>query len=1109
MRTVVPLVAVCLAVVCSNVVLAGAPQRLADQPTSTTLSVTPLAGGARTQAQILGGRPAAAGDINGDGLSDFVVARPSSRGGLGAVDVYIGQPGGGYMLFQTLTGNLGEQQFGYAVAPAGDVDGDGYDDILVSSPFYNGTYGDVYLFRGGPVSMSLDTILVGSPEHSSFGAAIAGAGDVDGDGYDDFVVGAPLGSGSDYGTSFLYRGGLGGLTQPPQVMHGTVSGGKAGTTVAGVGDMDADGYDDVMVGSIHSVYFYRGGPSGLSTTPSDSLIGAGSPNTPFASAVAPAGDFDGDGYADAVIGASSATDGSGASGAAYLVHGASTGINHTLTTLGTGLQASSNFGAWVGSGDFNGDGLGDVVVGQPNYHGGQGSNQGRAFVYYGNLGSGFANATVTMESPGGNGTRFGLGVSGLGDVGADGFCEFAVGSASASDTVGTTYFFPGQVAVPAKFVSISYGPNTNGGPIDMYGGQSVSTSGDFNGDGYDDCVWGVPRITDTATAEGGVYCMSGGSGSEFLDFVCLLHSNLTGSLFGQSCAIAGDVNGDGYDDVVVGAPGSTSPLASQGAAFLYLGSSSGPDTNAAQTWLGSLANLKWGSAVAGVGDLNHDGYADIAIASTEDATNGAHAGRVSIYLGGPGGPSTTSAFDLFGAAAGDSLGFSVAPAGDVNGDGYDDMIVGAPGAASGSGKFYIVYGGPSPPFTTAAFTDFSVAGSHIGWSVAGRGDLDGDGYADVAVGAPGYPASGGQDGACLVHLGGPGGLSATYAQLNAPVAGGQFGASLSWGDMNADGYSDLAIGAPGEMTGVTNTGSLYVYLANGAGSFSLPGTKLTKASTNYGRRGTSIAANGDINGDGFADIIDGAPYSFTLEGVIEQIAGGGALLVRERLERQRRADESAPISLGGATDATGDFHLDVRARTAAGRKKVQLQTQEGPVATPWASIPTVSSAASLTGAPNAGGSYLDETAGFANQPAGSNIKWRLRVHAHSPYFPYTPWLTPSGNASTLTDLFVPGSAVAVGRTPGGTIGLAPIEPNPSRGEMTFSFRLTEPGAVQLDIYDVAGRLVRTVDHRVHPAGASAVTWDGANAQGRKATAGIYFARLRAGQVTMTRQFVRL
>jgi hypothetical protein len=1081
----------------------------ASAPPMAVAQLRPAVSGDETGAAV-----SAAGDVNGDGYSDYLVASPGANGLQGKVEIYAGNSSGVATLLATLVPDDASGRFGQSVAPAGDVDKDGYDDVLVGEPHFSSDLGRVFLYRGGPVGMTLDTVLVGVDPSAMFGFSVSTAGDVNGDGYDDVVIGAPLASGGA-GKAFIYQGGPTGITGLPVVTLGTQSGQNRGYAVAGVGDVNADGYADVAVGAPYTlggdpgrVFLFRGSATGVHVA-SDSLSGVTTGDR-FGYSVSPIGDYDQDGYADLLVGAPFA---SSESGRAYGFHGTAAGIATSPFLTTSEVQAGAHMGWSVGTaGDANGDGYADVVVGEPGYDGPAGADQGRAFLFYGTRGGG-SNPAVNFLGPAA-GSQFGISVSGVGDVSADGFTEMAIGS-PVTVTGGTVSIFKGAVAVAARISPLLYIPDPQQGAASTFArfGESVAAGGDFNGDGFDDALAGVPAETNLVPGEGVVYVFRGlnGPSSLFDGAVGILHSNQGNSLFGESCAIAGDVNGDGYDDAIVGAPLYTISQSNEGAAFLYLGGPAGLDTNAAVVWPGGAPGRRWGSSVAGAGDLNGDGYADVAIGSPWD---GSSAGKVSIYLGGPTNPSTVSALDVFGQAAGDSLGFCVAPAGDVNADGYDDLVIGAPGASGRAGSVVIVFGGASPPFATATLNSTLGAGKLFGFSVAGRGDVDGDGFADVAIGAPHASPLGGEDGVVEIHRGKASGLASVAQQtLIALQSGSHFGAAVSWGDVSGDGFSDLVVGAPEEDANTVDQGTVRVYLADGTGVLSAIGFVLSRTNTSVFGRGYSVTANGDMNSDGFADVVFGAPNSVfegTQSGAMEHAAGGGTFYARDRLARSRRADESAPIALEGGTNATGDFNLHLRARTAAGRHDFNAQVQVANVSQSFASLPILNAGVASLGTPDpTDGLYSDQTLGFANRPAGSRLKWHVRVHTRSPWFPFTPWLTRAGNASTLTDLVVPASLVAADPAPVARLSLAPATPNPSRGAVSFSYRLSQPSEVELGIYDVAGRLVRVVDRGMHVAGPATSAWDGNDAAGRKERSGVFFVRLRVGQETLTRRFVRL
>jgi hypothetical protein len=292
--------------------------------------------------------------------------------------------------------------------------------------------------------------------------------------------------------------------------------------------------------------------------------------------------------------------------------------------------------------------------------------------------------------------------------------------------------------------------------------------------------------------------------------------------FGSSVASAGDVNGDGYDDVIVGAPNFGSAFNSdEGRAFLYLGSAAGPSVLADWSAGSGLYSSAYGFSVASAGDVNGDGYADLIVgAPLYDNRGFPDEGRVFVYAGSVSGPSRDPVWTADGNKTLAQFGYSVAGAGDVSGDGIADVIIGAP--YDDSGRVFVYHGslaglGPSSDFSAK----INKSPAQFGASVAGVGDVNGDGIADVAIGAPRVgdqtTTAGG-----LVRvyygsrsgLGNPPAFSATESQTNALLGGSVAGA----GDVNGDGLGDIIAGAIGAIgmdnlgLQVTNSGGAQVYM---------------------------------------------------------------------------------------------------------------------------------------------------------------------------------------------------------------------------------------------------------------------------------------------------------
>jgi MYXO-CTERM domain-containing protein len=409
--------------------------------------------------------------------------------------------------------------------------------------------------------------------------------------------------------------------------------------------------------------------------------------------------------------------------------------------------------------------------------------------------------TAVTFSGGAAGDYAGFAVSGAGDVNGDGYDDVIVGahrydSATLSD-IGRAYVFHGSSSGVSSTASRTI---TTSGSGELFG-YAVAGVGDVNGDGYDDVLIGAPNGYGSAGVARVFYGAASGLPSSA---GTTINGSSAFALFGRSLARAGDVNGDGYDDVVIGAPyHDEGSLTNAGRAYVFHGSSSGLNTTAAQTFTGAAADEYLGRGLAGGGDVNGDGYDDVVIA-TEMYDDGASAdvGFAGVYLGSSSGVASTATVSYIGEAGADYFGQSVSIAGDINDDGYDDLVVGArgydDGRASKAGRAYVFLGSASGPATTAASTITGGAGDELGYSVAIAGDVNGDGAADVVVGAPNYDTSSATDvGRAYVYHGGATGVASTAAiTLTGGASGDALGSAVAGaGDVNADGYADLVIGA--------------------------------------------------------------------------------------------------------------------------------------------------------------------------------------------------------------------------------------------------------------------------------------------------------------------------
>jgi hypothetical protein len=359
-------------------------------------------------------------DYNGDGVADFVA---SGNTGAGVVQVYYGAVGATAMPVAgpVLTGTAGSG-FGQSVTNAGDLNGDGFGDLVVGS----GTAAQVTVYYGNRTGFSAPSVVTGS---AGFGFSVAGLGDVNSDGYADLGVGAP-----NADTAFVFLGGPSGIgTMPSQALPGT-TGSLFGQAVVGVGDVDGDGSDDLVVGApsnpgraAPAAFFYRGGtPSGVMTVASATILGPPGVSN-FANNIAGGADYNGDGLADFAV--------SSYSGQVARIYGSVSGSITMLRELPppTTPAIPTGFGqglsmAW----DYNGDGFGDLVVG--NF-------SGAAVNVY--LGSATSTAGAALALPVPTGAMgFGLATGSGGDVNGDGFSDLCVGAYLSS----RVYLFRGVMA---------------------------------------------------------------------------------------------------------------------------------------------------------------------------------------------------------------------------------------------------------------------------------------------------------------------------------------------------------------------------------------------------------------------------------------------------------------------------------------------------------------------------------------------------------------------------------------------------------------------------------------------------------------------------------------
>ena len=962
-------------------------------------------------------------------------------------------------------------RLGGSVATAGDVNGDGYDDVVAGAYGFNGYRGKTYVFHGGPggltgTATSPAFSVVGAGTYHWSGAAVAGAGDVNRDGYDDIVMGA-LGYASYYGRVYVFHGSSTGvrgtITSPAFQVTGEGANSQLGWTVAGARDVNGDGYDDIIAGApgyINSgardtgrAYLFYGSASGVTGgmgSPVYRMTGEGAGSL-LGWWVNSAGDVNGDGYADLAIGAPGHNN---KVGKTYVVHGYGVRRVLTVTKIGNGSVSSNPAGITCGllcSASYVSNTVvtlnatpasGSTFLGWSGSCSGSGScvvtmnTAKRVTANFGVIGQPTATATRTPTStplptatatatstplptatatntptntpqptftatstPTNTPTSTPLPTSTPTATPTNTPLPTATGTptntptatatntptatatntpeptntptATATNTpeptatatgtaTSTPLALPTNTATAAPTntpeptatatstplalptstatatatntpeptatatatstplptstptatptntpeptatatststplpTSTATATATNtplptntptatatNTPLPTNTPTATATNTPLPTNTPTATATSTPLPTNTPSAPGGIALGFSASGERPSDD------------FGYSVASAGDVNGDGFADVIVGAWGHNLPsILDAGKVYIYHGSAGGLSTAPSFTAVGEMADAYFGYAVAAAGDVNGDGYGDVLVGSHrfDDGTTRRNAGKVYVFHGGPNGvtgTAATAAFSAKGEVADDWFGGALGTAGDVNGDGYADIAVAAESFANGQagsyrGKVYVFHGGPGGVTGTTTSPAFSAIGdaalARMGGSVSSAGDVNGDGYGDLAVGGYSYSSYRGK---VWIFHGSAAGLTGTATTPAWSAVGAApyhwLGASVTTaGDVNADGYSDLVTGALGFGNYLGRVYGFHGSASGLTGSIAAPAFQATGEKVNS-MLAWAVASGRDVNGDGYADIIAGAPgYSSTTDGATRDDTG--------------------------------------------------------------------------------------------------------------------------------------------------------------------------------------------------------------------------------------------
>ncbi len=456
-------------------------------------------------------------------------------------------------------------------------------------------------------------------------------------------------------------------------------------------------------------------------------------------------------------------------------------------------QQTALLGAAVArAGDVNGDGYDDVIVGAYGYDNGQ-TNEGRVFVYYGSATGLSTTADWTAESDQAY-ASFGISVNSAGDVNGDGYDDVMIGATGYDNgqmDEGRVFVFHGSAAG----LSTTADWTAEGDQVLAYFGSAVSTAGDVNGDGYDDILVGASQYYNNFDLfEGWAFVYHGSASGLNTTAAWSAEGGQMYAYFGSAVSTAGDVNNDGYDDIIVGAYGYSNGQSGEGRTFVYHGSATG--LSAASTWTAESdqAGASFGIAVDTAGDVNGDGYDDVVIGATGYDNNQTDEGRAYVYHGSASGLNTTAAWTAESDQASAQMGNAVGTAGDVNGDGYDDVIIGAyfyDNGQTDEGLAYAFYGSASGLSASADWTvESDQASANFGTSLGTAGDVNGDGTDDVIVGSPFYDNGESDEGRAYVFLGSGSGMTAPIADFSASPLTGTVPLTVTFSNLsqNSDSY---------------------------------------------------------------------------------------------------------------------------------------------------------------------------------------------------------------------------------------------------------------------------------------------------------------------------------
>lgn len=920
------------------------------------------------------------GDKDGDGIVDLIVSSKIDDSGQNNGEfsfVYLNADGTAKS-YKTINAQQGgfvgalddEDLFGHGVTLCGDLNEDGVDDLLVSSAKDDDLghdAGALYVLfmdenENVIATKKLTADLFGGSAESRIGGHVRLLGDIDNDGNPEVIV--PNGYANISSTKdgqFLivslkkgyeqqqsdYFLGLSKVSDTEGEFLGTlIDYDHFGGDIAWVKDINGDGIDDIVAsaygqgtetnssGSVFVLFMNTNGTvksyQKIDAT-NGGFTGELRPDDRFGSSIASLNDLDGDGIHEIAVGAWGDDDGNNNSGAVWILFLNSDGTvkaNQKISATQGGLQGLSEnrlFGIGITAlGDLNGDSYTDIAVGAPAWDNDGGLYRGNVFVLFLNQDGTVKQQHMLSDVHGNVGIslvdldRFGMNVQNIGDMNGDSIPDLAVHSrvdnASGVDIGEVHIVYLNADGTSKGYATIdgtSVGLTTQLESNDLFG-YGMTTCGDLDGDGISDLIVGAPNDDDVAENAGAIYILLLNEDATVKSYEKISNSFFTDLTFdnslGSNLEYFGDLNNDGYPEILVSAGNDDDGGVNRGAFYIvtvkgellsrhenepivveaeyFKSYSRVSDTHG--NFEGVLVNGdNFGGEAAWVKDIDGDGIDDIIVGAYASATANPQTGAIWVLFMNEDG--TVKAHQKIDGTEGglsnhldlnDRFGCDIASVNDLDGDGISDIAVGAWGDDDGnnnSGAVYILFlnsNGTVKASQKISATEGGLVGLTenrlFGIGITSLGDLDGDGYTDIAVGAPAWDNDGGlyRGAVFILFLNGDGTVKSQ--QLLNDVHGNlgisltdldRFGSKLqNLGDLNGDGITDLAIHSRINNAGI-DTGELYfVYLntdgtAQGFARVNASASGLEAQLHSDDLYGGGVTSCGDLDGDSIMDLI--------------------------------------------------------------------------------------------------------------------------------------------------------------------------------------------------------------------------------------------------------------